>query len=70
MGGLVGGWIADRWGRKCSLMITGVPALIGYLFISYAHFSLVMKTFAILLYVGRVLTGMAMGSSSAVISVC
>ncbi|CAI8006780.1 Sugar transporter ERD6-like 4, partial [Geodia barretti] len=70
VGGLAGGWVADRWGRKCSLMFTGVPVLVGYLFISYAHFSPVTETFVILLYVGRLLTGIAMGSSSAVVGVC
>ena len=51
-------------------MFTGVPVLVGYLFISYAHFSPVTETFVILLYVGRLLTGIAMGSSSAVVGVC
>ena len=67
--GIVGGWIADRWGRKCSLMFTGVPYMTGYLILSYAHYSTNATVFKILLFGGRFMTGVAMGSSSVVVAV-
>ena len=67
--GTVGGWIADRWGRKCSLMFTGVPYMTGYLILSYAHYSTNATIFKILLFGGRFMTGVAMGSSSVVVAV-
>jgi MFS family permease len=67
--GLSGGWVADHWGRKCSLMFTGVPFMLGYLIVSYAHFSQTNEQFVLVLYAGRLLTGVGMGSASAVFNV-
>ena len=50
------------------MMFTGVPILTGYLLISYAHFSHVTEHFVFILYTGRLLTGVGMGSASA--SIC
>ena len=65
-GGPLGGWIADRWGRKCGMMFCGVPYLIGYLFLSYAHYTLTATTFIALLLIGRSFAGLGMGWSTAV----
>ena len=65
-GGLFGGWIADRWGRKCSLLFCGVPYLIGYLTMSYAHYTPTAMIFKAVLLTGRFITGVGMGWASAV----
>ena len=67
--GVFGGCIADYWGRKCSLMFSGVPIVTGYLLISYAHYSSSTYDFVLVLYIGRLLTGIGMGSSSGIVSV-
>ena len=67
--GIVGGCIADRWGRKCSLMFTGVPYVAGYLTLSYAHYSTNATIFKIFLFGGRFMTGVGMGSTSVVVPV-
>ena len=65
VGGPIGGWMADRWGRKCSLMFCGVP----YLLISYAHYTASATVFKTLLLAGRLLTGVGMGWTSATVAV-
>ena len=65
-GSPVGGWIADRWGRKCGMVFSAVPYLVGYLMLSYAHFSATVAGFDCLLLTGRFLTGVGMGWASAV----
>ena len=67
--GTVGGWTADRWGRKFSLMFSGIPILIGYLLISYAHFSSISRDFMIFLFAGRFMTGVGMGVVATVVCV-
>ena len=69
LSGVVGGWVADQWGRKCSLMFSGVPIATGYLIISYAHYSPRTCDFVLFLYVGRLLTGVGMGSIAAIVGV-
>jgi MFS family permease len=64
-GGPIGGWIADRWGRKFGMMFCGVPYLIGYLALSYAHFASTVSVFYVLLLVGRFFTGFGMGWTAA-----
>ena len=65
-GGPIGGWIADRWGRKFSLMFCGVPFLMGYLILSYAHYTSEVLLFNVLLMSGRFLAGIGMGWGSSV----
>ena len=65
-GGPIGGWIIDRWGRKCGMMFCGVPYLIGYLLLSYAHYVSTALVFNVLLSGGRFFSGIGMGWASAV----
>ncbi|KTF85106.1 hypothetical protein cypCar_00023015 [Cyprinus carpio] len=60
LGGLLGGWIVERIGRKLSLMFCAVPFICGFTVIIAAqnHW---------MLYVGRVLTGLASGVTSLVV---
>ena len=69
LGGPVGGWISDHWGRKCGLMFCGVPYLIGYLMLSYAHYSSTATAFKTLLLIGRFFSGFGMGWASSTASV-
>lgn len=61
-GGLVGGWMVGRIGRKLSLMLCALPFVCGFTMIIAAQNIL-------MLYVGRVLTGMASGVTSLVVPV-
>lgn len=67
--GPIGGWIADCWGRKCSLMFCGVPYIIGYLLLSYAHYASTATAFKAILLTGRFISGLGVGWSSAVVPV-
>lgn len=62
LGGLLGGWIVEKIGRKLSLMFCAVPFIFGFTIIIAAqnHW---------MLYVGRVLTGLASGVTSLVVPV-
>ena len=60
-GGPIAGSIANHWGRKMSLMMCGVPYLLGYLVLSYAHYLPTAVSFKCLILIGRLLTGMGMG---------
>ena len=66
IGGPVGGWISDRWGRKCSLLFSSVPYVLGYLLLSYAHYSSTATVFKTLLLIGRFVSGLGMGWASTV----
>ena len=68
-GGQFGGFFADRFGRKFSMLFSGLPYLAGYIMISYAHFSASATAFKALLLIGRFVTGIGMGWASAVVSV-
>ena len=68
-GGPIGGWIADRWGRKCAMMFCGVPYLIGYMILSYAHFAPTAIAFKGVLLTGRFISGVGMGWASTAVSV-
>lgn len=56
-GGLLGGWMVQRWGRKLSLMFASVPFVLGFTVIIAAQN-------VWMLYVGRTLTGLASGITS------
>lgn len=68
-GGPIGGFVADRFGRKCSMLFSGLPYLVGYMIISYAHYSPWAVVFQTLLLFGRFVSGFGMGWASAVVSV-
>lgn len=60
LGGLLGGWIVEKIGRKLSLMFCAIPFIFGFTIIIAAqnHW---------MLYLGRVLTGLASGVTSLVV---
>lgn len=60
VGGLLGGWMVQRMGRKLTLMASSVPFVFGFTVIVAAQ-SVWM------LYLGRVLTGLASGIASLVV---
>ena len=69
-GGLVAWPISDRLGRKAALMLSGVPALVGWLMIILAHLaSSHVHAFYGILLTGRMLTGFSSGWSIFCVSV-
>ncbi|XP_046871955.1 solute carrier family 2, facilitated glucose transporter member 8 [Hypomesus transpacificus] len=60
LGGLLGGWMVDKIGRKLSLMLCSVPFVFGFVVIIAAQN-------VWMLYLGRVLTGLASGVTSLVV---
>ena len=63
LGGPIAGWIADHAGRKAALMLVGIPYLVGYLMMVYAHFINQALVFKVVLLVGRFFTGLGLGWS-------
>ena len=51
------------------MLFAGLPYLIGYMMISYAHHSMSATAFKALVLIGRFITGVGMGWASAVIGV-
>ena len=70
-GSLVSGPISDLIGRKTSLILSGVPALVGWLMIALAHFVAQSNATAFysVLLIGRALTGFSGGWSIVGVSV-
>lgn len=62
VGGLLGGWMVEKIGRKLSLMFCSLPFVFGFTLIIAAQN-------VWMLYVGRVLTGLASGVTSLVVPV-
>ncbi|XP_041098557.1 solute carrier family 2, facilitated glucose transporter member 8 isoform X3 [Polyodon spathula] len=60
LGGVVGGWVVDKIGQKLSLMMCSIPFVVGFTIIISAQ-SIWM------LYLGRVLTGLASGMTSLIV---
>lgn len=60
VGGLLGGWMVERIGRKLSLMFCSLPFVFGFTLIIAAQN-------VWMLYIGRVLTGLASGVTSLVV---
>ncbi|XP_076007169.1 solute carrier family 2, facilitated glucose transporter member 8 [Genypterus blacodes] len=60
LGGLLGGWMVDKIGRKLSLMFCSLPFVFGFTVIVAAQN-------VWMLYLGRVLTGLASGVTSLVV---
>ncbi|KAG8186822.1 hypothetical protein JTE90_020500 [Oedothorax gibbosus] len=54
LGGLLAGYLCNRFGRKGTLILTSVPFLGGWMFITYADA-------VFLIYLGRFFTGMCVG---------
>ena len=66
IGGMIGslpaGWVADRWGRKVSVAVSGIVFAAGYAIIAFAKVPNVnSQSFKGLLMVGRLITGIASG---------
>ncbi|XP_029296364.1 solute carrier family 2, facilitated glucose transporter member 8 [Cottoperca gobio] len=59
-GGLLGGWMVEKMGRKLSLMFCSLPYVFGFTMIIAAQN-------VWMLYIGRVLTGLASGVTSLVV---
>ncbi len=68
-GGLIAGWLADKLGRKTSIILTSVPYLSGYFIILCAVLAENGVVFKVVLMVGRFLTGVGMGGTFAIIGV-
>ena len=68
-GGPIGGLVADNCGRKCAMLFSGVPYIIGYMILSYGHYTPSATAFKALLLTGRFISGVGMGWASAVVSV-
>ncbi|XP_064820412.1 solute carrier family 2, facilitated glucose transporter member 8-like isoform X3 [Oncorhynchus masou masou] len=60
IGGLLGGWMVDKIGRKLSLMFCSLPYIFGFTIVIAAQN-------VWMLYLGRVLTGLASGVTSLVV---
>lgn len=68
-GGLLAWPVSDFLGRQAALIIGGIPALIGWLFIANAVQIFNRAAFLFVLFSGRVLTGFAAGWSIFCVSV-
>ena len=62
LGSPVGGWAIDKFGRKSTIMLCVVPFVLGWLLISFAQNIL-------MLYSGRIITGMGCGAVSLAVPV-
>lgn len=62
VGGLLGGWMVEKIGRKLSLMFCSLPFVFGFTVIIAAQN-------VWMLYIGRMLTGLASGVTSLVVPV-
>ena len=68
-GGPIAGYVADRWGRKFSLVLNSVFYLVGYFVILSAYLATNGVVFKTALMVGRFITGIGMGWSFIVVQV-
>lgn len=62
IGGLLAGWVVDKIGRKLTVMFCAMPYIFGFTIIIAAqnHW---------MLYLGRIMTGLASGVTSLVVPV-
>ena len=60
-GAPVGGIVADRVGRKKSLLASGVPNFVGWIMLAASHYVTNITLFKVLLLGGRLVTGVAAG---------
>ena len=68
-GGLVAWPISELLGRQAALMLGGVPALAGWLMITYSNLASSSSAFLGVIFVGRLLTGFSTGWSIFCVSV-
>ena len=68
-GGPIGGWIADKFGRKAGLVHNAIPYLSGYFLILSVSVVSNDIVFKVLLIMGRFLTGVGFGWSFGLIGV-
>ena len=61
--------ISELLGRQAALMLGGVPALAGWLMITYSSLANSSNAFFGIIYVGRLLTGFSTGWSIFCVSV-
>ena len=61
--------MADRLGRKWSMILAGGPFFLGYSILSFAHYSQTASTFKALMLLGKFIAGVGMGWGSALFSV-
>ena len=66
IGGMIGslpaGWVADKWGRKVSVAVSGIVFAAGYAVIAFAKVPNINPLgFKGLLMMGRLITGIASG---------
>ena len=69
LGGFLAWPVADYLGRQAALIIGGVPGLIGWLAISLSVLFSSRTGFLVMVYIGRVLTGIGSGWSVYCVSV-
>ena len=73
MGAIFGGPVAwplcDKFGRQATLMLGGVPSLIGWILMANAHIISNREIFIVMLLVGRFLAGLSVGWSIFCVSV-
>ena len=77
VGGMIGGppagWVADKWGRKVSVAVSGIVFAVGYAIIALAKVPALAvnpEGFKGLLMVGRLVTGIASGWTFVSTPVC
>ena len=68
-GGLVAWPVSDMLGRQAALMLGGVPAIAGWLMITYSNLTTTHSAFLGMSYAGRLLTGFSTGWSVFCVSV-
>ena len=68
-GGLVAWPVSELLGRQAALMLGGVPALAGWLMITFSNLANSSSAFFGIIYVGRLLTGFSTGWSIFCVSV-
>ena len=61
--------ISELLGRQAALMLGGVPALAGWLMITYSNLASSSSAFLGVIFVGRLLTGFSTGWSIFCVSV-
>ena len=69
LGSLLAWPVSHYLGRKASLMLSGIPAIVGWLMIALAHYGTQPIIFYSILLTGRLLTGTFYGWSSFCVSV-